>query len=339
MFARPSRLIVPVILAAALGCGSAFAAETAAASCGGVSLVAKAKAEQPERYAAFAADGAKVPNAEGLLWRIEGKGGAAPSYLFGTMHTTEPDLVALGEPVREALKQAKSVAVELADASSPSSQAEMTAYITSNAIDMAGAGLDGLTQAQSDEAKRRLGEAGMPAHVAPLLKPWFLAMTLQISACELRRMAGGSLTIDGVIEKAGRDAGAKVVGLETITEQLDSVSKISEQTARKMIRDTVATPETADDMLATTLALYRARTVGWIYAMKPDVFGPAFDLSAYADFLEEVVDRRNRLMLDRARPLVDKGDALIAVGALHLPGKKGLVELFRNEGYTLSKIW
>lgn len=44
-------------------------------------------------------------------------------------------------------------------------------------------------------------------------------------------------------------------------------------------------------------------------------------------------------MAERAAPLLEKGGAFIAVGALHLPGKEGLIERFRALGYTVAKEW
>jgi uncharacterized protein YbaP (TraB family) len=314
------------------------AADPAPPACRGQDLVAKARAEQPEAFAAFEEKARQVPNAEGLLWRIEAKD-AKPSFLFGTMHTTEADLVALAEPVRAALAETRAVAVELADAKGVAAQREMIAFVTKNGVDFSGKGLEGLSEAQVESVKRRLGEAGLPQTIAPLLKPWFLALTLQVSACQLKLMSAGRPTVDEAVEKAGHDAGAEIVGLETVAEQLEAASKISEETARRMVRDAVADAKSSDDLQATTLALYRARRVGWYLAMNRETFGDALDLSAYADFMEGVVDRRNQLMLERSKSLIDKGGALIAVGALHLPGEKGLVELLRKAGYAVEKVW
>ncbi len=316
----------------------ALRAEAQELRCAGVDVIEKAKAEKPEKYAAFEAEARKIPNGEGLLWRIETKG-APVSYLFGTMHSTEADLVDLAGPVREALGQAKSVAVEIDRGDAADTQAKIAAYVSQNAIDTAGKGLDGLTEAQAAAVRKRLGEAGLPAEAAPMLKPWFLGVTLSTSACELRQMASGKPTVDGTVEKIGRDAGAEIVGLETVEEQLGAISKISPETAQRMIRDAVSTPTMTDDMQATTLALYRARRVGWYFATKADTFGEAFDLDAYKDFVEDIVDRRNRLMLERSKALIDKGSAFVAVGALHLPGRNGLVELLREQGYDVTKVW
>jgi uncharacterized protein YbaP (TraB family) len=41
-------------------------------------------------------------------------------------------------------------------------------------------------------------------------------------------------------------------------------------------------------------------------------------------------------MAERALPFLEEGGAFIAVGALHLPGEAGLVELLRAKGYTVT---
>ena len=44
-------------------------------------------------------------------------------------------------------------------------------------------------------------------------------------------------------------------------------------------------------------------------------------------------------MVERAEPLLARGGAFIAVGALHLSGKEGLVERLRAAGYRVTKVW
>jgi len=48
---------------------------------------------------------------------------------------------------------------------------------------------------------------------------------------------------------------------------------------------------------------------------------------------------RNQTMAERAAPLVAEGGAFIAVGALHLPGKSGLIARFRAMGYRVVNVW
>ena len=43
-------------------------------------------------------------------------------------------------------------------------------------------------------------------------------------------------------------------------------------------------------------------------------------------------------MAEGSKPHLEKGNAFIAVGALHLPGEEGLIELIRKQGYTVTRI-
>jgi uncharacterized protein YbaP (TraB family) len=62
------------------------------------------------------------------------------------------------------------------------------------------------------------------------------------------------------------------------------------------------------------------------------------DDAGYAAFEEAMITGRNRTMADKAAPLLDRGSAFMAVGALHLPGPTGLIELFRTAGYTVTAV-
>ena len=56
--------------------------------------------------------------------------------------------------------------------------------------------------------------------------------------------------------------------------------------------------------------------------------------SAQDEFMRVLLVGRNAVMAERAAPLLASGGAFIAVGALHLTGKDGLIERFRAEGYS-----
>ncbi|EPF95860.1 hypothetical protein L258_01834 [Brucella abortus 84-0928] len=58
----------------------------------------------------------------------------------------------------------------------------------------------------------------------------------------------------------------------------------------------------------------------------------------YALFQKVILTDRNHLMVDRATPLLEKGGVFLAIGALHLPGKEGVVELLRQKGYRLTAL-
>jgi uncharacterized protein YbaP (TraB family) len=92
-----------------------------------------------------------------------------------------------------------------------------------------------------------------------------------------------------------------------------------------------------DDVIETMIVLYEREDTGMFWplfrAVLPSV---GEDEAGYAAFDEALITSRNRTMAEHAGPILARGNAFIAVGALHLPGPAGLVELFRKAGYTVS---
>ena len=56
-------------------------------------------------------------------------------------------------------------------------------------------------------------------------------------------------------------------------------------------------------------------------------------------YAERLLDIRNRLMVARMMPRLGEGNALVAVGALHLPGRRGILNLLAEEGYHIARVY
>jgi uncharacterized protein YbaP (TraB family) len=66
---------------------------------------------------------------------------------------------------------------------------------------------------------------------------------------------------------------------------------------------------------------------------------PSGDNMALLAYIErELIEKRNITMHRRALDLLKDGNVFLAVGALHLPGDKGLVELLRQSGYKVTPV-
>jgi uncharacterized protein YbaP (TraB family) len=82
--------------------------------CGGTNLVEELREEDPALFRRMKQEAAATPNGEGLLWRVE-RDEAAPSWLFGTMHMTDPRVTAIPDAARAALAEAETLAIETTD--------------------------------------------------------------------------------------------------------------------------------------------------------------------------------------------------------------------------------
>jgi len=172
------------------------------------------------------------------------------------------------------------------------------------------------------------------------LKPWFLAILTAVPACEAEREARNLPEVDQFLAETAKDSGVKVVGLETAEEQLDVIAALRPETAATLLMLSARNPGLDDDLYATMLRLYRESRPAEIVAVS-DALGTlsASERAAEDEFVRALLQDRNATMAERAAPLLAAGGAFIAVGALHLPGKTGLIERFRAAGYTVTKEW
>ena len=85
-------------------------------------------------------------------------------------------------------------------------------------------------------------------------------------------------------------------------------------------------------------ARYLARDVGGIYS-EMLVQSESMNEKFLELFLLRFNDERNRTMIARMAERLAEGGAFIAIGALHLPGERGLVSLLRNQGYRVERAY
>ena len=93
-----------------------------------------------------------------------------------------------------------------------------------------------------------------------------------------------------------------------------------------------------EDALETTAALYLQGETGMIKPALRKLFPDDLSDADQALFEQVFVAERHHVMVERAMPMLRKGNVFIAVGALHLPGAEGLVELLRAKGYRVTPL-
>ncbi|MDR4308560.1 TraB/GumN family protein [Chelatococcus sambhunathii] len=313
-----------------------------AADCVGVDLVKALQTRDAANFERFESSARAVLNGQGLLWRVEGKG-SRPSYLFGTMHSSEAIAKSFDDLVMRALQRSRIVATELPGASTRKVAAELRRLVAARSFRPGGNSLDALPEPLRDEVEAKLSDAGVPPQVAEQLQPWYLALTLSRSNCAGpaagARAGVDTETADARIERLAVEKGAALVALESPVEQVDALASIPDEVALRMMREATETGLRPADIESTITGLYSTRRIGYLLAMRGPIWAGVFDVDGYADFISAFITRRNVTMIQRALPILQGGEAFIAVGALHLPGDAGMIELLRRQGFSVTRIW
>lgn len=334
-------MIFALIIGMAVAQANAESSTQPMAQCGGSDLLAKLKAEDPATYASWATAAAKVPNGEAVLWRIEGNGLSEPSWLFGTIHVTDPRILDLPPPMRAAFAEARTVALEVKGLEN-----RWLSYfnnLLARPYEFLPAGQtweQHLTEAEMKLMEVELQQYGYDIKDFKTYQPWSAMLNaLSYPACETWRVYGGMNYLDAQLSVWANAAGKPVVGLETFSgsaRMIAETSLKSQFTAMLALAKMTANPE---DEQETGIRMYLNRQLHWyfVYEGSPIALS-AEEIAALREFDHHTLDRRNLVMRDQALPLIKEGRAFIAVGAGHLPGDQGLVELFRKAGYEVTPV-
>ena len=171
-------------------------ARAEAVTCNGADMVAGLQKSDPAAYAAIEKEAAAVPNGKGLLWRLE-KAGEKPSWLFGTMHMTDPRVVTLPAAAQKAFDGAGTVIIETTDVLD---QGKMMAALAKEPELMMftdGKTLDAFLSPDDVKAlDKGLDARGIPPASVAKMKPWMLSAMVSLPACEMARKSEGKPVLD-----------------------------------------------------------------------------------------------------------------------------------------------
>ncbi|MEQ1651203.1 MAG: TraB/GumN family protein [Hyphomicrobium sp.] len=306
--------------------------------CGGKDMLAEIATKEPDAHRKIMDEAAQLENTEAILWKVE-KAGVPPSYLFGTIHLPDQRVKAISAVAKAAFAKSKTVALEIANTSEAGMMEAMTkvpellAYTDGTTLNSQ------LTADEYAKVQKLITKTGMPGEAASVIRPWLISMLLAISDCNKLQMEAGKKALDDQLETDAKANGASVIGLETAEGQLAKMASVPNDAQILMLKSGLAYAHRTDDMIETLIQMYLTRKIGAtmpfqkMLAEKSGVPASAFD-----SFMKILIDDRNVKMRDNAKPLFDKGEAFVAVGALHLPGKNGLVTLLRGAGYTVTAV-
>lgn len=308
------------------------------AACGGRDMMAEMQAADPAAHARVRMAAAATANARAVLWRIE-DGAAAPSHLFGTVHLTDDRVNALSANVRAALAGAKRVALEIADLS-PQGMAAAVAGLRELVMFSKGRRLDDLLGGEELEiARSALQSTGIPRQMTGSFRPWLVTLSLAVTPCERNRAASGLAPLDMRLADTAKRRGIPVVGLETLEDQLRAMASVPEADQLQVLRVSLKYHDRSADLMETMIQRYLERDIGSMWPFQIELARQAgLAPETFTTFEHQMIGVRNARMRDAAVPLLREGGAFIGVGALHLPGRLGLVEMLREAGYTLTAV-
>ena len=258
-----------------------------------------------------------------LLYQVKSKDKKV-SYLFGTIHMIPDSLYYFPSKLDKIISKSDEVILEVANLSDQSSLMKLMMLDSGSCFDI-------FTSEQKDSVlnwgadllgiKPEQFEKGFEKR-----KPFTL---LQLS---FQKMISGKIRmVDMEIESKAQHDKIPVTGLETVEYQLSIFDKMPAEEMANFIMETVRHPDDGEADFRKMVQYYNKQDLESLakLILESDELGSS---------AEELLDKRNKNWIPKMENLMSSKACFFAVGAGHLGGPNGVIELLRQKGYEVTPV-
>lgn len=269
-------------------------------------------------------------NENSLLWKITGKGIAAPAYLYGTIHIIPREDFFLTDSTIAALNQATKVAFEfnLKKEMRLLPQLRMmmrTRMKEDTTLEML------LNERDYAFVKSKIQSRFLPMRFVERMKPMFLSdLSNQNLNKGLKKSTMTSYEMEFLHRAKAQDK--KITGLETAKYQIGIFDSIPYTVQAQMLVEELKKDKGESSKEYKRLVkIYKRQDLEMLTRM-------ATNEDNFGGYNAMLLDNRNRNWIPVIEKLIRKDRMFIAVGAAHLVGNKGVIALLRQRGYTVTPV-
>lgn len=266
----------------------------------------------------------KVTDDKSLLWRISGNGLTKPSYLFGTIHLICKEDYFWTERMKKALAASDKVCFEM-DMDDP----EIFSMAMQGMADTSGKSLKDYFSATDYEHLKQFMQDSLEMDISqmPDMKPMMLEMMLsaKVLPCPIPESYEGNIMTTAQADKK------EILGLESIQEQMNLVDNVPDDSAASGLMQLVDSFGNSKKQYAKMIASYKNQDLPALYDLVKKSEDGSMDLNAF-------LDERNKKWISRIEAKVKENSVFFAVGAAHLYGSNGVINLLRKAGFTVEPI-
>ena len=275
---------------------------------------------------AFVGAATAADDAHHSLWVVKGKSNSV--VLLGSVHMLKPDASELPAEALQAYEHAVALVMEV-DLGSVTSEGMVSAMSALGALPEEQTLASVLGPELYGRFKTQAASEGLDAELLEHMQPWMAALMLDQAQMARLGFVGAAGVDQQLAQRAATDH-KRIVGLETIDEQLGMFAQLSADQQRHFMRYTLDEQGHTAEQLGTIVTAWRT---GNTRALEK-LLGEGFE--DFPDLYRVLTTDRNRKWLTTVVPLLNgTEDYLVIVGAMHLVGKDGLVALLRDRGFTV----
>ena len=275
---------------------------------------------------------AKAKKYPSLFWEISGNGLKKPSYLFGTMHVSSKIAFNLADSFYLAIKKSEVVALE----TNPETwQEDMNNYDLGSSKYRYGFNPGLMNDMPGDFLNiktLRFGKYEKKLEVAMFSKPSMINNLLYRSMSDNTSDFEEDTYLDLYIYQTGKKLGKKVAGVEQYEQSMKLMAEAFRDAAKEKNKKEKSFDYDEEFSPAKLQEAYRAGNLDQLDSInKLNSQSDAFD--------EKFLYRRNEIQANSIDSILKRSSLFVGVGAAHLPGDRGVIELLRRKGYKLRPIY
>jgi uncharacterized protein YbaP (TraB family) len=276
----------------------------------------------------FALAGESSAQDKSFLWHLHSNKGDV--YILGSIHLLKRENYPLNPAIEKAFDRAKKLVFEIDLKSADSAVQRLTLE--------KGLHRDGKTLEQNISAEtyslaaKRAQELGVDIRALSPLKPWVVALTM--TSLQLRKLGfDANSGVDHYLAGRAAKAGKPMAALETAAFQIGLMDQLSAGDQESMLRQSLREMDLLDKGLDQIVRSWAAGDVHGLEKLLLDA------MREYPAVHQKIIVDRNRRWLPEIERIIAQGEnALVIVGAAHLVGKEGVIELLKARGYTLEQM-
>ncbi len=262
-----------------------------------------------------------------LLWMVTNENSKDTAFVFGTMHLIQKEYFFFPDFLKNIIKESDKVVLEVGDEiNNPLKAMALLRLEDGKSL------FDFFDEKQTDSildwAENDLGMTeSMFTMTFGQMKPFAV-----VSLASAEDMLSDSESYEQTIMKIQKEAEIPLEGLESLEEQMSIFDDLTEEEQATMVMDAIRGGDEAKQQLEDMLRLYRAQNIDSMYLMIHD------EGDVIADKENEFLTKRNLKWIPRMEEQMKGKRVFFAVGAAHLGGEEGILELLRREGYKVTSI-
>ena len=264
-----------------------------------------------------------------MLWKVEGKTNVV--YLLGSVHFLKPEHYPLAAPIESAFQSAKVVAFE--------TDVEKLELMDTQLKLMAKATLpegetlrDHLSPALYATFSKYVTDAGLPAGMFDQFRPSVAGIMLEV--LELQKIGlNPEYGVDKHFYKRARSDGKELVALETVDFQISLLTEFPKSEGDFLMKATLTELDQVRKTYNDMLAAWQTGDAARLDKMLNSTLGQS------PAIYKRLVTDRNRAWLPKIEEMLRSGkNGIVIVGAGHLVGSEGVVELLKKKGLKVTQL-